>query len=107
MVHAFQYNGQGTVPGGLIEGIADYIRLKDLLAPPHWQRGRGDKWDAGYDATAYFLDWICDFIGDEWFVQKFNLLMNQNRYKPDVFKGMTGYEVEELWNMYKNDTQEK
>ena len=46
-MHCWQYNGLGTCPGGLIEGIADYIRLKDGLAPPHWTRG-GKHWDDGY-----------------------------------------------------------
>ena len=46
-MHCWQYNGLGTCPGGLIEGIADYVRLKDDLAPPHWTRG-GKHWDEGY-----------------------------------------------------------
>lgn len=28
MSHVWQWNGNGTAPGGLIEGIADYVRLK-------------------------------------------------------------------------------
>ncbi|GLJ24690.1 hypothetical protein SUGI_0472240 [Cryptomeria japonica] len=27
MTHVWQWNGQGKAPGGLIEGIADYMRL--------------------------------------------------------------------------------
>ena len=46
MVHCWQYDGQGTAPGGLIEGIADWVRLKAGFCPPHWKRG-GDKWDDG------------------------------------------------------------
>ena len=53
----------GTAPGGLIEGIADFVRLREALGPPHWfggkgRRDRGDKWDAGYQKTAFFLDWL-------------------------------------------------
>jgi hypothetical protein len=59
MVHAYQWDANGTCPGGLIEGIADYVRLKADLAPPHWKRDeRMDKWDEGYQRTAYFLEWL-------------------------------------------------
>ncbi|KAF5374935.1 hypothetical protein D9758_000561 [Tetrapyrgos nigripes] len=65
LVHGFQWDGKGSCPGGLIEGIADFIRLKASLAPPHWNRSTArpsdpskGKWDAGYEKTAYFLDWI-------------------------------------------------
>ncbi|KAJ3814430.1 hypothetical protein F5876DRAFT_2516, partial [Lentinula aff. lateritia] len=59
IVHCYQYNGQGTAPGGLIEGIADCVRLHANLSPPHWKRWTWDwNWDAGYERTAYFLDWI-------------------------------------------------
>jgi hypothetical protein len=46
MVHVWQYDAQGTTPGGLIEGIADWVRLRHDLAPPHWTRG-GTNWDDG------------------------------------------------------------
>ncbi|KAF8956075.1 hypothetical protein BDZ97DRAFT_221475 [Flammula alnicola] len=39
VVHCFQHNANNTCPGGLIEGIADYVRLKEGLAPPHWEKG--------------------------------------------------------------------
>ena len=63
MVHCYQYDGSQTAPGGLIEGIADFVRLKADLGPPHWfdENGkpkRGTKWDAGYQNTAFFLDWL-------------------------------------------------
>jgi len=36
MVHAWQWNALGTAPVGLTEGIADFVRLKAGLSPPHW-----------------------------------------------------------------------
>nr|GEZ70149.1 hypothetical protein [Tanacetum cinerariifolium] len=36
MTHIWQWNGNGQAPGGLIEGIADYVRLKAGYAPSHW-----------------------------------------------------------------------
>ncbi|KAG5291940.1 PBSP domain-containing protein [Histoplasma ohiense] len=52
-------------PSGLIEGVADFVRLKAGLAPPHWKRPRskaerGSSWDKGYQVTAFFLEWIED-----------------------------------------------
>ncbi|PBP21074.1 BSP-domain-containing protein, partial [Diplocarpon rosae] len=38
MVHCYQYNAFGTCPGGLIEGIADWVRLNAGLSPPHWKK---------------------------------------------------------------------
>lgn len=59
LVHCFQYNGRGACPGGLVEGVADWVRLSAGLGPPHWRRGAvPDRWDQGYERTAYFLDWL-------------------------------------------------
>jgi hypothetical protein len=73
LVHCYQHTapkGQENAsvprpPGGLIEGIADFVRLKAGLEPPHWKRPasakeRPSKWDQGYQHTAYFLAWLED-----------------------------------------------
>ncbi|KAJ3169355.1 hypothetical protein HK101_011490 [Irineochytrium annulatum] len=58
-VHAFQFDAGQTAPGGLIEGVADRVRLACGRGPAHWRRAaRGKKWDAGYDTTAFFLQWV-------------------------------------------------
>ena len=47
MVHVLQHPDG---PSGLIEGIADWCRLKAGWAAAHWNEGLGgDKWDAGYE----------------------------------------------------------
>lgn len=59
LVHCFQYNGRGKCPGGLVEGVADWVRLEARLGAPHWRRGTvPDRWDQGYERTAYFLAWL-------------------------------------------------
>lgn len=99
MVHCWQYNGLGACPGGLIEGIADYIRLKDSLAPPHWKRD-GKHWDDGYQVTAYFLEW-CEQKCGAGFVKGLNGRMKDRKYSPDIWTELSGTSVQELWKEYR------
>jgi len=103
MVHCFQFNAKGTCPGGLIEGIADYVRLKAGYVPPHWQRG-GDKWDAGYQTTGYFLEFIETNCGAGT-VRKINDAMRDKKYDEGIFKDLTGEPVETLWKLYKQSLE--
>lgn len=104
-VHCFQYNGNGSCPGGLIEGIADFVRLRAGYAPPHWKRRVIDtKWDAGYDTTAYFLDWIEDRHGAAT-VCELNHCMKDAKFHKRVFRKLTGQSVRKLWGMYSAEIQ--
>jgi hypothetical protein len=38
LVHCYQWDAEGTCPGGLIEGVADWVRLNCDLSPPHWKK---------------------------------------------------------------------
>ncbi|KAA1467785.1 plant basic secretory protein [Dentipellis sp. KUC8613] len=97
-VHCFQWNAGGTCPGGLIEGVADWVRLRSGLIPPHWREG-GDRWDAGYQTTAYFLRWIEVRYG-EGTVQELNARMKEGQYDAGMFKDLTGRGVDKLWSKY-------
>ncbi|KAL6213335.1 hypothetical protein ACLB2K_012782 [Fragaria x ananassa] len=56
--HIWQWDENGKAPGGLIEGIVEFVRLKTGYAPNHWvQPSQGDRWDQGYDVTPRFLDY--------------------------------------------------
>jgi len=99
VVHCFQYNALDSCPGGLIEGIADFVRLHEGLSPPHWKRTSGDDWDAGYEKTAYFLDWIENRYG-EGTIRDLNGWMQDKKYHPCVFKELTGRPVRKLWKIY-------
>ncbi|RMZ74779.1 hypothetical protein DV737_g5747, partial [Chaetothyriales sp. CBS 132003] len=106
MVHCFQHNGRGAAPGGLIEGIADYVRLKAGLAPPHWKKDKGrmgEKWDAGYERTAWFLEWLEEKEGVGT-VSKINQTLATTKYDNDTFwKSLFGQGVEALWESYKEE----
>lgn len=101
MVHCWQWAADGTAPGGLIEGVADFVRLKAGLAPPHWTREAGGDWDAGYQHTAYFLDWLEGQYGEET-VRRMNERLRKGRYvEGEFWKGLFDRDVKELWRDYK------
>ena len=78
---------------------SDWVRLRSGLAPPHW-RHDGSRWDAGYDTTAYFLQWLTERYG-EGVVQEINELMKDALYDESIFKTVTGRKVNKLWKLYK------
>ena len=108
MVHCWQWNAKGTCPGGLIEGIADYVRLRAGLDPPHWKRptkGKDEdasahRWDAGYEKTGFFLDWLEDEHG-EGSVRSINASLRDNKYDEKKFwNTLFGEDIEGLWKRY-------
>ncbi|KIJ65043.1 hypothetical protein HYDPIDRAFT_27774 [Hydnomerulius pinastri MD-312] len=99
VVHCYQYNAKDTCPGGLIEGIADFVRLNAGYVPPHWRPAGGDRWDAGYDATAYFLNWIEKHCG-KGTIRKLNAFMKDLKYDEKVFTAVAGDSVNKLWDLY-------
>jgi len=98
-VHCYQHNAKDTCPGGLIEGVADYVRLRAGYAPPHWKKTGGGKWDAGYDKTGYFLAWIEESVG-EGTIKKLNLALHGTEYEEKVFQEVTGQKIGHLWKAY-------
>ncbi|KAF5448214.1 hypothetical protein F2P56_028770 [Juglans regia] len=99
MTHIWQWNGKGQAPGGLIEGIADFVRLKAGYVPSHWvQPGRGDRWDQGYDITARFLDY-CNSLRNG-FVADLNKKMRTG-YSVNYFADLLDKSVDRLWSDYK------
>ncbi|GAU15047.1 hypothetical protein TSUD_48430 [Trifolium subterraneum] len=99
MTHVWQWNGNGQANGGLIEGIADYVRLKANYAPSHWVKpGQGNKWDQGYDVTARFLDY-CNGVRNG-FVAELNKLM-RNGYSDQFFVQLLGKTPGQLFTDYK------
>ena len=97
MTHVWQSSYRAL--GGLIEGIVDYVRLKDGYAPSDWVQPReGDMWDKGYDVTARFLDY-CNSLCNG-FVAELNEKMKDG-YNADFFVQLLGKTVDHLWSEYK------
>lgn len=82
MTHAQQWDGNKETPHGLIEEVADYVRLKAEWVSSSWlKRGSGSRWDEGYAVTAYFLEY-CNEL-DDGFVAQLNALTKD--YYTDEF----------------------
>lgn len=101
LVHCFQYNGLHSCNGGLIEGIADWVRLRCGHVPPHWSPKTEDKtWDAGYETTGYFLDFLERQCG-EGTVRRINEKLRLERYEEKTFwPELLDDTVENLWCIY-------
>lgn len=126
LVHCYQHSSpddSGSVPrppSGLIEGIADFVRLKAGLVPPHWKHPTRssdlpDSWSKGYQDTAFFLEWMEDvqigvgavgMINDRLLRQGYvgeDKKAKESQENPDAesfWKGLFGVEILELWEEY-------
>ena len=101
MVHCWQHNALGTAPGGLIEGIADWVRLKAGFAPPHWKRSAACDWDAGYERTGFFLEWLEVEHGVD-VVRRINECLRDCKYvEEETWHKCCGKSIEHLWKEYK------
>ncbi|CAK7220965.1 hypothetical protein SCUCBS95973_004336 [Sporothrix curviconia] len=102
LVHCYQWDGRGTCPGGLVEGIADWVRLRCSLSPPHWKREPAavGRWDGGYQHTAYFLDYLERRFGDGT-VRRLNEKLRLAHYDGKTFwPALLGHSVDKLWEDY-------
>lgn len=86
------------------------MRLKAGLAPPHWKRDeKVDKWDEGYQRTAYFLEWLEEEHGAGT-VARINEGLREREYKEDEFwEGIfgEGKDVQVLFKEYRDSLKAK
>lgn len=106
LVHCFQWNAEGSCPGGLIEGIADWVRLRAGLGAAHWKQEASGEWDGGYQKTGYFLEWLEQKYG-EGLVRRLNECLREGEYDGEKVFGecCKGGKVEELWKAYREDLE--
>lgn len=80
------------------------MRLHANLAPPHWKRAPApnDKWDAGYQTTAFFLDWIEERRGAG-AIRALNGALRDTDYTDEMFVVLAGEPVRDLWRRYKTE----
>ncbi len=95
--HLYQYNDG---PGGLIEGIADYVRIEAGHHSPD-RRRPGGNWDDGYTTTGFFLSWLDDQYPDFGYELNLTLTREDNEgWSEDAFEELTGKTVDTLWQEY-------
>lgn len=112
MVHVIQqYGSNPENPGWLVEGIADYIRWFKFEPERHgaddvWLRSQGKqfspRYDAGYRATANFLDWVSKKY-DTNLVHELNVAMHERTYRSALWAHLTGHSLQDLgdeWRRY-------
>ncbi|KAI4371976.1 hypothetical protein MLD38_010264 [Melastoma candidum] len=96
----WQWTGDGRAPTGLVNRIADYVRLKAGWRSRTWpKRGSGQRWNEGYAITAYFLEYL--EVLKEGFVGQLNVMMKYY-YTPTYFETLLGKDVDQLWKDYKS-----
>nr|POE61063.1 hypothetical protein CFP56_64772 [Quercus suber] len=106
LVHCFQWNSRGTAPGGLIEGIADWVRLRAGLGAAHWKQEADGAWDQGYQHTGFFLEWLEQKFGPGT-VRRINDGLREGQYDEGrLFADCCdGGKVEKLWKEYRAELE--
>ncbi|MEP6756869.1 MAG: basic secretory protein-like protein, partial [Chthonomonadales bacterium] len=93
---------RGGAPGWLMEGMADYVRNK-LFEPnlklPKVNFDRA-KYTDSYKTTASFLLFVESKYGPD-LIPKLHAAIRARMYKPELFKELTGKDLDELWSAFK------
>lgn len=118
LTHIVQHYGDGTGPGWLVEGIADYVRHKyyekDIEARLHLdangqltglelERNKGEfeknGYLAGYTVTGAFLYWL-ETSKDKTIVTVLNRALHDHKYAPALFEEHCGAPLDTLWQSF-------
>jgi hypothetical protein len=89
-------------PAWLVEGIDDYVRF--WIYEPDTKRRPLDpdriKVTDSYQVTGAFLAWLYD-QGHKDLVPKLNAALRKSQYKPQVWKDVTGKDLDTLWEEFR------
>lgn len=95
----YQHDASDTVPGWLMTGIADFVRLESGLIERD-QRAQGGSYDSSSQSTAFFLDYLATRNAD--IVHQLNLRFapGEPPYDDALFVSLMGSDLETLWAQY-------
>ena len=99
--------GSNAYVTGLYEGIADWVLIQLGYHTVAGQRpaGGGTSWWAGYDTTAFFLDWVEKTAGggSPGFVAALNQTLSSSSWTPAAATSLNtqGKTLDALWTDYK------
>lgn len=104
IMHIVQAYPNGSGPGWLTEGIADFVRFKYGInnSKAGWslpEFSSTQNYSNSYRITARFLVWIGQNY-DEKIVYKLDKRLRSNTYSPEIWKEYTGYGINQLWDKY-------
>lgn len=89
-------------PVWLVEGIADYVRY--YIVEPGTPRAHFDinksSYKNGYQPAAGLLDYVQRTYGNNAIV-RINAALREDTYKDDLFKELTGKDLDQLWQDFK------
>lgn len=108
LVHCFQWAAGGTCDGGLIEGIADWVRLRAGLAAAHWKQEAEGEWNRGYQHTGFFLEYLEQRFGPGT-VRSINSCLREGKYDEEKLftRCCDGHKVRDLWEAYRKHLKDK
>ncbi|RYZ50525.1 MAG: hypothetical protein EOP07_22815, partial [Proteobacteria bacterium] len=87
---------------GLIEGMADTVRMYEGLGDPNWPtRDKSGPWNKGYERTGMFLIYVDQKVPG--FKRKLNQALG-GVWTKDTFKSLSGKSPEEWWALYIADS---
>lgn len=108
MTHMYQQDdkapGEGTYArmANVIEGVADFVRIRAGSPPPGAVPSKAGEWDdEGYWKPAFFLLWID--VRNPDFLYRLNLSMKPGdgiAWTPDTITDIAGETVDGLWAQY-------
>lgn len=95
----YQHDGSGSVPGWLMTGIADYVRLESGYLD-RGVRSKGGRYDDNSQTTAFFLQYLT--LRRPSLVQELNLRLapGEPAYADGLFGALLGSELPALWDEY-------
>jgi hypothetical protein len=100
LTHIIQLPYPDSVPGWLVEGIADYNRWV-RYEPHNWESGPpdGESYKDGYGRAADFLGWV-ERHYDRKLVQAIHAEACAGKYTDDLFHKRTKKTLDQLWAEY-------
>lgn len=111
IMHIIQSYPNGSGPGWLTEGIADYVRYKYGLnnKKANWslpEFSENQNYKNSYRITARFLLWITQKY-DEKIVNKLDSHLRSKTYTPELWREYTGFDIDQLWKNYSENPKLK
>lgn len=108
--HLYQENG-GSSDGALIEGIADFVRIRVGLYGDG-RRNQGGGWDDAYTTSGFFFSWLagpCEYHDDHHPQNDLDVGYRINQRMPDgkaaiqfELEQSFGTDIDSLWSQYQD-----